>query len=119
MGATTVWESWFGAMVGKPPRASHNHYSLGAVAGWIMSHALGITVRDGNITIRPYPDRRLGYAKGSYLSPLGKISSAWEYSESGLTVSVEIPSNATATLILPDGRCEKVGTGKYVYHLKA
>ena len=25
----------------------------------------------------------------------------------------------TATLILPDGRCEKIGTGKYVYHLKA
>lgn len=117
-GATTVWESWFGGREGKEPRASHNHYSLGAVAGWIMSHALGITVRDGNITIRPYPDERLGYARGSYLSPLGRIYSSWEYTEKDITFTFTVPANAEATVILPDGRSEKVCTGKHIYKIE-
>jgi alpha-L-rhamnosidase len=117
-GATTVWESWFGGREGKEPRASHNHYSLGAVAGWIMSHALGITVRDGNITIRPYPDERLGYARGSYLSPLGRIYSSWEYTEKDIIFTFTVPANTEATVILPDGRSEKVCTGKHIYKIE-
>ena len=113
-GATTIWESWYAIRDGNV-RASHNHYSLGAVTGWMMSHALGITVSDGKITIRPYTDERLGYAKGSYLSPLGKISSSWEYKDGKINFTFEIPANTTASVILPDGREQRLPSGKHSF----
>lgn len=114
-GATTVWESWFGIQEGQNPIGSHNHYSLGAVAGWMISRALGITAYDGEIVLRPYPDKRLGHAKGSYLSPMGKIASAWNYEGDTVQFTFEVPANTEATVILPDGRQEPVGPGKHTY----
>ena len=114
-GATTVWESWFGIQEGQEPYSSHNHYSLGAVAGWMISRALGITAYDGKIVLRPYPDKRLGYAKGSYLSPLGKIASSWSYEGNTIRFTLEVPANTEATVMLPDGRQELVGAGTHTY----
>ena len=114
-GATTIWENWYGIREGREPRGSHNHYSLGAVTGWMISRALGIVVSDGEITVRPYPDARLGYAKGSYLSVLGRIGSAWEYTDAEIRFTVEIPANAEATVILPDGRQRRVSAGQHSF----
>ena len=114
-GATTIWEGWYGIREGREPLGSHNHYSLGAVTGWMISRALGIVVSDGEITVRPYPDARLGYAKGSYLSVLGRIGSAWEYTDAEIRFTVEIPANAEATVILPDGRQHRVSAGRHSF----
>ncbi|MBO5039786.1 MAG: family 78 glycoside hydrolase catalytic domain [Clostridia bacterium] len=116
-GATTVWESWFGIRKGANPRGSLNHYSLGAIAGWLIKYVLGITVYDGSITVRPYPDARLGYASGSYLSPVGLIASSWKYTDTELVITVEIPSNNSATLILPDGSRKVLSPGVHEYSL--
>lgn len=116
-GATTIWESWFGIKEDGTLYSSHNHYSLGAVAGWMMSHVLGIVVRGGKITVRPYTDRRLGYAKGSYTSPFGKISSAWKYTDDSVEFEIEIPANTQADIILPGGERHTVSAGKYTYSI--
>ena len=116
-GATTIWESWFGIKEDGSPYGSHNHYSLGAIAGWMMSHVLGITAYNGKVVIRPYPDKRLGYAKGSYVSPFGKISSSWKYTDSMIEFEFDVPSNANALIILPNGEEYTAGAGRHSFSI--
>lgn len=116
-GATTIWESWFGIRPDGSRRGSHNHYAFGAVSGWIMSRVAGIRVENGEILIRPYPDRRLGFAEAEYRSPMGTIRSAWRYEEDRLRVEVEIPANAKAELILPDGNRHLLAPGSYCFRI--
>ena len=116
-GATTIWESWSGHDSKGNPQGSHNHYSLGAVTEWMMSRVLGIRVTGDSITLRPYSDRRLGYAKGSYLSPVGKISSEWRYEGDSIVFEFELPPNTEADIILPDGSCHKAATGKHCFRI--
>jgi len=118
-GATTIWESWFGIREDGKRAGSHNHYSFGAVSEWMMSRVLGIVVQDGGITLRPYPDRRLGFAEGSYLSPLGKISTKWRYDEDRIYYTFEVPCNSEATVILPDGQTCRVAAGIHTFCTKA
>lgn len=114
-GATTVWESWFGMEDGKEPLGSLNHYSFGAVSGWLMSRVLGIKVLEGAAVIKPYTDKRLGHAEGCYFSPYGKISSSWKYEGETIRFEFEIPSNMSAKIILPNGEEHSVSTGKYEF----
>jgi len=118
-GATTIWESWYGLDGEGDPQGSYNHYSLGAVTKWMMSHVLGIKVLDGRITLRPYTDRRLGYAKGSFRSPFGEIRSAWRYEGDSIELEFELPANAEAEVILPDGSERHIATGKHSFRVKA
>ena len=54
------------------------------------------------IIIHPQPDARLTYAKASYNSRYGIIKSHWEVKNETLQISVTIPPNTTATIILPN-----------------
>ena len=78
----------------------------------------GLCVRypgGGRQTADPsYPYRRLGYAKGIYDSPLGKVSSGWEYTQDGIRFSFVIPSNSRAVVTLPDGERE-LEPGEYTF----
>lgn len=105
-GATTIWETWDGT-------ASLNHYSYGAVCGWLFSGVCGIRLEQGHIIIQPTPHKSLAYSKASYLSPLGEIVSGWRYEGEKLVYEIEIPSNAEADVILPEGKREHLGAGKY------
>ena len=116
-GATTIWESWSGHDSKENPQGSHNHYSLGAVTEWMMSRVLGIRVSGDSITLRPYTDKRLGYAKGSFLSPIGMISSAWKYDDGGIVFDFELPPNTTASVILPDRSVREISTGKHSFKI--
>lgn len=113
--ATTIWEDWKGMSEGKAPKDSMNHYSFGTFAGWLMSRAAGIRIIGEKIQIRPYPDRRIGHVKASYRSPYGEITSAWEYTDTMFKMEVEIPPNAEAEIIMPDGRSYRAEPGRHVY----
>ena len=118
-GATTTWESWFGIRGDGRRESSHNHYAFGAVSQWLFSRVLGITAIDGRITLRPYPDRRLGHAQGSYLSPLGRIGAGWKYEGDEIRYTFEVPCNSEATVILPDGQTCTVAPGTHHFTTKA
>lgn len=105
-GATTIWETWDG-------RASLNHYSYGAICGWLFSGVCGIRLEQGHIVIRPTPHKSLQYAKASYLSPLGEIVSGWRYEGEEPVYEIDIPAGAQADVILPDGRRERLAAGRY------
>ena len=79
-----------------------------------MDCACGIQVENGRLRIHPYPDRRLGYAKGIYDAPLGKVSSGWEYTQDGIRFSFVVPSNSRALVTLPDGERE-LEPGEYIF----
>ena len=118
-GATTIWEGWEGIDQDGKRSGSHNHYSLGVVVEWMMSRALGILVANGKLTLRPYPDRRLGFAEGSYDSPLGTIASSWRYEGDEVIYTFEVPCNSDATIILPDGQTVTAAPGVHTFRTKA
>ncbi|MCM1344064.1 MAG: hypothetical protein NC246_09545, partial [Muribaculaceae bacterium] len=101
-GATTVPESWDAYQDPVKRVESMNHYAYGAIAGWLMDSAAGICLEHGNIIIRPYPDRRLGYVTAAYDSPVGRIGSSWRIENDWITYEFHIPANAEATVILED-----------------
>lgn len=114
-GATTIWENWFGIMPNGERRSSHNHYAFGAVVGWIISRVLGITVNNGKITVRPYTDERLGFAKGSFVSELGVIKSEWQYLNGYVEFFVSVPYSADASFIFPNGDEVKLSGGSNTF----
>ncbi len=112
-GATTVWETWEG-YTGRGDVGSLNHYSPGAVCGWLFDTVAGIRVESENhFTLAPIPGGTLTQAKATYTSPCGKVTSAWERTETGYAFTVEIPSNCTATFTLPNGRTETLSAGTH------
>ena len=112
-GATTVWETWTGIDENGKPHESLNHYSYGAICGWLFGGVCGIHYADGALTIDPTPDKSLGWAKAAYDSPAGRIVSGWRYHGDAVTYEFEIPANLTADVTLPDGRKFTFAPGKH------
>jgi alpha-L-rhamnosidase len=112
-GCTTIPESWncFDEK-GKPER-SFNHYSYGAIVGWLIDGCAGINVADAKIEIAPNPDARLQYAKAVYESPLGRIVSEWKYVGGKVIYHMEIPANVTAMIRIPGQDEVQVTSGVY------
>ncbi|MBP3242088.1 MAG: family 78 glycoside hydrolase catalytic domain [Oribacterium sp.] len=113
-GATTIWETWDGIREDGSVHDSLNHYSYGAISGWLLAGVLGINYAHDEIVIEPYPDEQLSFAKGYYDSPRGRIVSEWKYDENGkITYHIEIPEGAEAILKLPGIEERKVKGGNY------
>lgn len=117
-GATTIWETWDAVKEDGSVSSSMNHYSFGAVCSWLMDSAAGIKLEDGRITISPKTDSRLGYVNASYDSAYGTIKSAWAYKDGAIYFEFEIPCNTRASIELPDGTKQEVGSGVYSYMIK-
>ena len=114
-GATTIWENWDGINEKGEVKASLNHYSYGAVTGWLFSGVCGIKLENGKLIIQPQPNKLLDYAKAAYQSPMGEIKSAWRYEDDVLYVEVNTPTDAM--IILPDGQVHQVEAGNYIYRV--
>ena len=110
-GATTIWESWNGLEDGG--NASLNHYSYGAISGWLISGVCGICTDDGKLTLQPYPHPQLSWARARYDSPLGTVRSSWRYEGDRVEYDFEIPANVQADLILPGGEHRVLTSGKH------
>ena len=103
-GATTVWETWTGIDANGYPSESLNHYSYGAICGWLFGGVCGIHLVGETLTIAPTPNPALGWAKAVYDSPVGRIESGWQYAGDAVTYTITVPCNLTAEVTLPDGR---------------
>lgn len=112
-GATTIWETWDGINESGRPKASLNHYSYGAVCGWLFQGVCGIHLEGNKIIIKPMPHKMMQYAKASYQSPAGEIISGWKYEGNQILFDIRIPPNTKAEIILPDGRTEFLDAGNY------
>ncbi|MBE5772922.1 MAG: alfa-L-rhamnosidase RamA [Clostridiales bacterium] len=110
-GATTIWERWNSidenGDFGPVSMNSFNHYAYGSVAEWMYRHCAGINpVEEApgfkKIRISPMPNDRLDYAKAAIDTQYGMVESGWKLENGEIRVTVEIPFNTTAEIILPD-----------------
>ena len=111
-GATSIWERWNGytnalGFNGNNSMNSFNHYSFGAVFEWMMAYQLGIQADPAcpgyqHFILQPTVGGEFTFAKGSYDSAYGPISSGWTAEAGSLTgYDCAVPANTTATLYLP------------------
>ena len=113
-GATTVWENWDGINEVGKPTASLNHYSYGAIAGWLMQDVGGIHQEGQKITISPVVLPKLGYANAILHSPVGTIKSSWECQHDGqVKYTFTIPPNTQAVFRAPGMEEKHVEPGVY------
>ncbi len=127
-GATTIWERWDGIKAdGSFQDAgmnSFNHYAYGAIGEWLYRVVAGIEIdpeQPGykHIIIQPHPGGELTNAKASMNSMYGKIISSWNLQENQFNLTVEIPANTTATVILPNAVLDSVSeSGKIISKIK-
>ena len=101
-GATTIWETWDGVRSDGTVHDSLNHYSYGAITGWLFGGVCGIRLQAGRLTIRPCPHPSLGRAEAKWRSPVGVIRSAWAYEGNKLTFDFRLP--IPAFIELPNGK---------------
>ena len=99
-GATTLWETWK-----YPDNApSQNHPMLGSIDEWFYRSLLGINPGSPGfekIIIKPQPAGDLLWAKGSYESIKGKISSDWRIEGNQFSIKISIPVNTKAEVWIP------------------
>ena len=90
---------------------SFAHYSFGAVYQWMVENIGGIK-SDGpaykKIVIAPHPGGRLTHAATTYQSIRGEISTTWTKENGKLRLSVTIPANTTAVVILPTSKPDSI-----------
>jgi len=117
-GATTIWERWNSYTkdkgFGDVGMNSFNHYAYGSVGEWMFSSLAGIDT-DGpgfrRIVIHPRPGGSVKFAKASYDSIHGPVSTEWRLEEKRFTLKAVIPCNTTATVHVPAGSPDAVTEG--------
>jgi alpha-L-rhamnosidase len=123
-GATTIWERWDGikedGSFQNPGMNSFNHYAYGAIGIWMYSVVAGIGIDEArpgykHILIAPRPGGGLTSARASVESVYGRVSSGWEIRGGKFILKVEVPANTTATVRMPGGKVEEVGSGRWEF----
>lgn len=115
MGATTIWERWDGEKTDStfqdPGMNSFNHYAYGAIGDWMYRVSAGIGTSGAgyrNLIIQPHPTDKLSYTRASFESAYGKIESGWEMKNGKIIISITLPPNTSASIILPASRQENI-----------
>ena len=108
-GATTLWEHW-------RPGDSSIHNSFLSIGGWFFSGLAGIvpdTQSPGfrNVLLRPQPAAGVTWAKTSYASMYGPITSEWKVEGALFTLDATIPVGSTATVYCPAKSLDSVREG--------
>lgn len=123
-GATTIWERWDGikedGSFQDAGMNSFNHYAYGAIGMWMYSVVAGIGIDESrpgykHILIAPRPGGGLTSAKASVESVYGTVGSGWEIVGGKFVLKIEVPPNTTATVKMPGGKVEEVGSGKWEF----
>lgn len=103
-GATTIWENWDGIDEEGNPHNSLNHYSYGAIGNWLYQVVAGIAPGAPgyrHIVFQPQPGGGLIFASATYQSLYGEIATSWQIDGERFHLSVTVPTNTTATVVIP------------------
>jgi alpha-L-rhamnosidase len=123
--ATTIWEMWDiikedGTII----MGSLNHYSPGSVGSWLYQVVAGIKLDPAfpgysKFIVQPVPGGNLSWARASYVSQYGKISSEWKLDNGNMSINVLVPVNTTATVNLPFAESSEITeSGKALQDVK-
>lgn len=100
-GFTTIGERWNRG-------SSKNHMILAQIVEWFQTGLVGIraaegTTSYGELVFQPKPVGDLTHVRGSFETPRGTATSAWEKSDGRFELTVEVPANTTAEVWVPTG----------------
>ncbi len=124
-GATTVWERWDGlnedgvceiANDGTGGMVSYNHYVFGSVGSFLYRRMLGIEPTSGGyktFDVKPVLGGDITFARGSVVTPYGKIAVDWNIDDNKFSINVEVPNGTECDLTLPDGKSEVLTAGSH------
>lgn len=135
-GATTIWERWdslrpdgfvedFGEDINN--MVSFNHYALGSVGDFLYRRVAGIETDINHpgfkeFKIEPKFGGDLTFVNAKYHSIYGDIESNWKLEDTNgikvFNLTVVVPCNTTAKIILPNQEVHIVGSGKYNYSIE-
>ena len=116
-GATSIWETWDGIREDGTVHDSLNHYSYGAVSGWLMKGVAGISLNREGLTLAPTVLPSIGFVEAIWDSPAGRIASTWRVKEGRVHFAFEIPEGLTAQIRLPDGSVHEAAAGTCEYEI--
>ncbi len=110
-GATSLTEAWDASR-----ESSQNHFMLGQIVEWFYGDLAGLTPDPesagfGRVIIQPQPVAGIDWARVRYESPRGPIAIEWRRAGGRFTLSVDLPPNVTALVILPGKPGEAVLEG--------
>jgi alpha-L-rhamnosidase len=109
-GQTSLWEGWNSlnpdGTFGPTKRTSLGHSALGSCGDWMFQNIGGLVPDPASpgfkhFIIRPIPGGALTNAELKYESPQGRITSRWTLKDVHFNLEVDVPVNATATIVLP------------------
>ncbi|KAL9947001.1 hypothetical protein D7B24_008898 [Verticillium nonalfalfae] len=123
MGGTTTWERWDSLLpdgsLNPGEMLSFNHYAFGSVADWIHRNTGGIAPAEPGykrIRVAPVPGGGITKAKATLVSPFGRISTDWSVDEHGFHLTLEVPPNSRAIVVMPStGQSIEVGSGSHEF----
>lgn len=121
-GATTFWENWENVDdAGRVYDGSLNHYSKGAVVGYLYSHLAGIRQEEGSagwqrIRIQPMWGGSLSRASARMRTPSGEVLVSWQREGDAIELSAVIPNGVHAELHLPGRPPERLPAGPTTVH---
>lgn len=100
-GATALTESWPALKY-----VSNNHMMLGHLMEWLYSGLAGIQQQEGDfgfkrIRIEPELVDGMDWVNASYQSINGEVKVHWKKAENDVNLTVTIPANTTAQVLLP------------------
>jgi hypothetical protein len=112
-GVTTLTEQW-------DPRKgnSWNHFMMGQIDEWFFRSLAGIEPSAPGFkefTIQPHVTGDLTYIKADHETLYGTIIVEWKRENSRFHLSVNIPVNTKATVILPNGTSQQAESGKWEF----
>jgi len=119
-GATTIWERWDGikadGQMQSPSMNSFNHYSYGAIGDWMYRVMAGINTDDKEtgykkIIIAPHPGGNLNMVNANLETIYGHVNSEWQLNNGIMNMTVTVPVNSTAQVILPKAAQTEVTEG--------
>ena len=98
-----------------------NHYSYGAVSRWFFEYLGGIRVFDSKpglkeLVIKPTVIRQIGSFEARYKSDYGIIDTRWKVDKNNAEIRISVPKSCKAKVLLPDGKTEFCGEGKYIFN---
>jgi alpha-L-rhamnosidase len=107
-GATSLTESWAALKY-----VSNNHMMLGHLMEWFFSGVGGIKQAPESksydeVVISPQIVGDLTWAETSFRTLHGDISSSWKVEKGDLTITVKIPVNCKAVVVIPQSDPDKI-----------
>lgn len=116
-GATTIWEGWTPFDDKGWVKESLNHFSMGAVVGFLHRYVAGLQIAEPGyrrFAVSPRPAAGLTWAAAAHDTPYGRVEVRWQLVDDQGTLEVTVPTGTTADVLLPGREPELLGPGQHV-----